>query len=322
LLRIFTRRVLYAIPVVICVSIVAFLLLRLAPGDPARIMVGPDAEAELVERMREQMGLNDPLWQQYLSWAGGALRGDLGASLTSGQPVVEVMLDRLPATLQLGLAALIIMVAAGVPLGVVSALRRGKLIDNITRVGSLLGISIPGFVFGILCVLVFGWWIPGVLPYYGFVSVTDSLGDALRHTILPATSMAIGGIGLIIRLTRSSMLDTLSKDYVLGARSLGVPEWRVIWFDTLRNALVPVVTIVGLAVGFLLGGSVVIETVFGIPGVGLLMIQSFAIRDYPVVIAILMFSALLFIIANILVDVIYAALDPKVRRQAERRGTR
>ena len=320
MLGIVYRRLLYSIPVIFLVSVVAFFLLQIAPGDPAQLLVGPDADPKLVQQMREQLGLNDPIWVQYLSWLKGTLSGDLGTSIRSGAPVTELIGQRLPVSFQLGVMALFIMVAIGLPLGVISAVRRGGLIDSATRLISLLGISTPGFVFGILCILVFGWWIPGILPYYGFVPFSESPTQALLHTLLPAASLAVGGIGLIARLTRGSMLESMSKDYILGARSLGIPERVVIWNDALRNALIPVVTVVGLAVGYLLGGSVVIETVFGVPGLGLLMIQSFTARDYPVVVGVLLLASLLFIAANILVDLMYAMLDPKVRRQSPGRN--
>lgn len=313
MLRLAVSRLLSSIPVLILVSIVAFALLRLAPGDPALLSVGLEAPPEALAAARESMHLDDPFWMQYLAWAGDLVRGDLGISYSDKSTVTSVIADRLPITLQLAGLALLFIVVIGIPLGVISALRANRLTDQIIRVGSLAGISVPNFVVALLLVLLFGWWFPGIMPYQGFVEFSDDPVESLKYTVLPAVALAAPQIGLIARLTRSSMLEVLNQDYVSAARAMGIRERVIIWKDTLRNALLPVVTVLGVATGFLLGGSVVVETVFGIPGLGRLLVESFSIRDYPVTIGVMMFIAAVFVFINIAVDLLYGVINPRIR---------
>jgi peptide/nickel transport system permease protein len=316
--RLIVFRTLFAVPVLFLISVISFGMLRAAPGDPAVLQAGAGASPEAIEAIREQLRLNDSFVEQYLAWLGKVVRGDLGNSYTSGLPVTELIGARLPATVQLSLFALTLIIGIGVPLGVTAALHRNRPYDQLVRVVSLIGISIPNFVIGILLILVFGWWITGVLPFQGYVPLHEDVWENVRHLILPATALAIPEMGLVARLTRSSMLEVLGQEYISSARALGISERTVTWKDALRNALMPVVTIVGVVAGFLLGGSVVVESVFGIPGLGRLLVESFATRDYPVTIGVMMFIAIVFIVINIMVDVLYGVINPRIRLSTRR----
>lgn len=313
MLRMATSRLVSSIPVLILISIVAFTLLRLAPGDPALLSVGLEAPPEALERARQQMRLDEPIWVQYWAWITEVVQGNFGTSYSDKSPVTEVMGQRLPTTLQLAVVALFFIVAIGIPLGVISALWANRWLDQVIRVASLAGISVPNFVVALFLVLIFGWWFPGIMPYQGFVPFSEDPVESLRSTILPALALAAPQVGLIARLARSSMLEVLGQDYVSAARAMGVRERVIIWKDTLRNALLPVVTVLGVQTGFLLGGSVVVETVFGIPGLGRLLVESFTIRDYPVTIGVMMFVAAVFVFINILVDLLYGVINPRIR---------
>lgn len=306
-------RLLSSVPVLFMISIVSFVLLRLSPGDPALLSVGLEAPPAALARAREAMRLNDPIWVQYWVWAKGLLHGDLGTSYSNHTAVSSVIAERLPITLQLAAMAFVFIVALGIPLGVVSAIRANRLTDQLVRVGSLAGISVPNFVVALFLVLIFGWWFPGIMPYQGFVSLSADPWLSLKGTVLPAVALAAPQIGLVARLTRSSMLETVGQDYVNAARAMGVRERVIIWKDTLRNALLPVVTVLGVQTGFLLGGSVVVETVFGIPGLGRLLVESFVIRDYPVTIGVMMFIAAVFVFINVAVDLLYGVINPRIR---------
>lgn len=316
--RLFVTRLVFAVPVLLLISMVSFVMLRLAPGDPAVLQAGAGASEEAIAAMRLKLRLDDSLVEQYVFWIANVFRGDLGNSYTSGLPVAELIAARLPATIQLSLLALLLIIFVGIPLGVLSALWRNRPFDQGVRFLSLMGISVPNFVIGVLLILVFGWWITGILPFNGYVPLSDGLRDNLAHLILPAIALAIPEAGLVARLTRSSMLEVLGQEYISSARTLGIREWVVIWKDALRNALMPVVTIIGIVAGFLLGGAVVIESVFGIPGVGRLLVESFGTRDYPVTIGVMMFIAIVFVLVNLAVDMLYGVINPRVRYAAKR----
>lgn len=318
--RLIATRTIFAVPVLLLISAISFGMLRAAPGDPAVLQAGAGASQEAIEATRQKLRLDDSLFEQYFAWLNQVVRGDLGSSYTSGLPVTELIGARLPATLQLSLFALLLIIGVGVPLGVTSALRRNRPYDQVVRVLSLIGISVPNFVVGILLVLVFGWWMTGVLPFQGYVPLQEDAWESVRHLLLPAIALAIPEVGLVARLTRSSMLEVLGQEYISSARALGIAERAVIWKDALRNALMPVITIIGVVAGFLLGGSVVIETVFGIPGLGRLLIESFSTRDYPVTIGVMMFIAAVFVLTNLVVDVLYGVINPRIRLAAKRGG--
>jgi peptide/nickel transport system permease protein len=313
MLRLIFSRLALAVPVLVCVSIVAFILLRLAPGDPAQLQAGLEASPDVVAAVRHELALDQPLPVQYLTWAGRVVHGDLGVSYSTRQPVTLLIGQRLPVTAQISITALILIVAIGVPLGILSALHKDRFIDQTVRVVSLFGISVPNFVIGIVLVLLFGWYFPGIMPYEGFVPLrTDSLGS-LKTTALPSLALALAQVGLVARLTRSSMLEVIHQEYITAARAFGVSEREIIWRDALRNAMLPVLTVLGIIAGFLLGGSVVIESVFGIAGLGRLLIESFASRDYPIAIGVMLFIAVVFVVVNLIVDVLYGVINPRIR---------
>jgi peptide/nickel transport system permease protein len=311
--RLVLTRLALAVPVIILVSIVSFVLLRMAPGDPATLQAGVDAGPEVVAAIRKELALDDPLPLQYLAWATHVARGDLGISYTSKQPVRDLIGQRLPVTAQIALVALSLIVLIGVPLGIVSALRKDKPIDQTVRVVSLFGISVPNFVIGILFILIFGWYFPGIMPYEGFVPLLQDPLGSIKTSILPALALAMAQVGIVARLTRASMLEVVNQEYITAARAFGVPERELVWRDALRNALLPVLTILGIITGFLLGGSVVVESVFGIAGLGRLLVESFALRDYPVTIGVMLFIAIVFVMINLLVDILYGVVNPRIR---------
>ncbi|MFN8532378.1 MAG: ABC transporter permease [Dehalococcoidia bacterium] len=313
MVRLLLTRLAFAIPVLFFVSVIAFILLRLAPGDPARLQAGVDAAPDVVEVVRKDLGLDQPWSTQYLIWIGKVVRLDLGVSYSARVPVLTLIGERLPVTAQIGATALLLIIVMGVPLGIWSALRKDALPDQIVRVVSLFGISVPNFVIGIFCILIFGWYFPNIMPYEGFVPFRENPLASIQHSILPALALALSQVGIIARLTRSSMLEVINQEYITAARAFGVSERELIWRDALRNALLPVLTVLGVITGFLLGGSVVIESVFGIAGLGRLLVESFAQRDYPVTIGVMMFIATVFVMINLVVDLLYGVVNPRIR---------
>jgi ABC-type dipeptide/oligopeptide/nickel transport system permease component len=297
------RRLLQSALVLLGVSVVVFLILHLT-GDPAMLLLPPDATVEDVERFRRDMGFNDPVAVQYLRFLGGALRGDFGVSLRHSEPAMSLVLDRLPATFELAGAGLLIAVALAIPAGIVSAVKRNTAVDYVSTVVALLGQAMPTFWLGIMLILVFSVQL-GWLPSSG-------RGD-LAHLILPAITLGLFTTARITRLTRSGMLEVMGQDYIRTARAKGVGEPPVVWKHALRNASIPIVTIVGIELGTLLGGSVITETIFAWPGVGRLSVQAIFNRDYPVVQAAVFLLASTFVIVNLLVDVMYTYLDPRIR---------
>jgi ABC-type dipeptide/oligopeptide/nickel transport system permease component len=297
------RRLLQSALVLLGVSVVVFLILHLT-GDPAMLLLPPDATVEDVERFRRDMGFNDPVAVQYLRFLGGALRGDFGVSLRHSEPAMSLVVDRLPATFELAGAGLLIAVALAIPAGIVSAVKRNTAVDYVSTVVALLGQAMPTFWLGIMLILVFSVQL-GWLPSSG-------RGD-LAHLILPAITLGLFTTARITRLTRSGMLEVMGQDYIRTARAKGVGEPPVVWKHALRNASIPIVTIVGIELGTLLGGSVITETIFAWPGVGRLSVQAIFNRDYPVVQAAVFLLASTFVIVNLLVDVMYTYLDPRIR---------
>lgn len=304
--RYVVRRVLLVIPVMLGVSLIVFLLMHFTPGDPALLMLGERATEEQLQALRQEMGLLEPLPVRYARFLGAALQGDLGRSYRSGRPVMTEVLSRLPATAELAVAAVVIAVLIGVPVGVLSAVRRYSLLDNAGMLLALLGASMPTFWLGLMLMLIFavslGW-----LPPSG--------RDGLLSLILPAVTLGANAVALITRMTRSSMLEVIGQDYVRTARAKGLPEKTVIYSHALRNALLPVVTVIGLQFGALLGGAVVTETVFAWPGAGRLAVEAIRAKDYPVVQGAVLLLALAFALVNLLVDLLYAFINPRIRAQ-------
>ena len=314
------------------VSVVVFFMVRAIPGDPAQILLGQAATPGQVADVRERLGLDEPLPIQYLVFIKGALTGDLGDSLVVGQPVTAVLLERFPATLELTLAALLFAVAVGVPVGVIAAVRQYSLLDKITSVVALTGVSMPVFWLALVLVVVFTVrvdWLPFPGRVGGEVSFTSYTGlylldtlitvnfpafwDVLRHLILPAVALGTIPMAVITRMTRSSMLEVMNEDYVRTARAKGVVPWQVVFRHALRNAMLPTITVIGLQFGLLMGGAILTETIFGWPGVGQIAIESVNRRDYAMIQGVVLYGATFFVLVNLLVDVMYAILDPRVR---------
>ena len=306
------RRLAFLIPVLVGISIAVFFLLRVAPGDTCELVQGTGATAESLERCREEFGLNKPLVTQYFDWAAGAVRFDLGESVFAGRPVVEEIMDRFPVTLELVVLTVLFTVAIGVPLGVISAVYQNTAADYTVRVVSIFGLSVPAFWLGTLAILV-----PSLLwnysPPIGYVSFFDDPWTNLRQFVPPAIVLAFGSSAVLMRLSRSALLEVLRNDYIRTARSKGLRERVVIGRHALKNAMIPVVTVVGLQLAALLGGAVIIEQIFALPGLGLLTLEAIFRRDYLLVQAIALYIGVAFVLINLAVDVAYAWLDPRIR---------
>ncbi len=313
MLRYFIRRALALVPVFFIMTVIVFLLIRMVPGDPVDVMYGAEgldpARRAALER---SLGLDQPLVVQYVKWLGRALTGDLGRSYRAQMPVLDLILQRLPATLYLSLAALLFSVVLAIPLGIISAVKRNSWADLGAIGFAILGISLPQFWSGIMLVLLFAI-VLGWLPSIGYVPPQEGLGRFLRHLILPAITLGWSLAGTTTRLTRSSLLEELGKDYVRTARGMGLPERKVLWEHALRNALIPTVTMIGLQLAFLIGGAVVVETVFAWPGIGLLVVDSIFARDYPVVQGVILAVAVMVVLVNLVVDFVYTLIDPRIR---------
>lgn len=304
--RYVARRVLQLVPTLVAVSFLIFLMVRLIPGDPALLIAGENATPELVASIRERLGLDRPLLLQYGTYLGNLLRGDLGTSLRTHRPVAEEIAARLPATLQLAVAAGLIFTVLGVLLGVTAGIRRGRWPDHLVRVLSLVGVSSPGFWIGILLMLAFSLQLR-LLPSAG--------RGTLAHVVLPAVTASLVGIALVARLVRTSIIEILGEDYVRTAWAKGLARPAVVYRHVLLNALIPAVTILGLEFGALLGGLVVVESVFAWPGSGKLMIDAIRMRDYPVVQSLVLLFAFMLAIVNLLIDLLCGLLDPRIRHE-------
>jgi len=304
-------RVLTAIPVLLLVSLISFLVLHLVPGDPALVMAGLDASPEQVQAMREMLRLDRPLWEQIVTWFGGLLTGDLGRSIVYQRPVLDVVVERLPVTLSLAAWSMVVTIPFGIGFGVIAALRRGTRTDAAITSFALLGLSLPNFWIGLMGVLLFSVHLRW-LPAMGYVSLEHGVGPWLRSLTLPALVLGTAQIGLLARITRSAMLEVLRLDYVRTARAKGLPERRVVLRHALRNAMIPIITVIGMMFSLLVAGAVVTEAVFSIPGVGRLVVQSIAARDYPVVQGVMLIVAASFVTINLIVDIAYTYLDPRV----------
>ncbi len=306
------RRLLSAIPVLFVVSLVTFAIMWIVPGDVTAELAGPDATPQQIEHMRTELGLDRPLPERALKWYGNLLRGDLGQSYLLNRSVTDAVLERLPVTLSLAALALFLAVFMGMLLGIFAAIRHNTWADQGSVALALLGLSLPDFWFGLVLIFFFGVHL-GWLPTGGFVPLTESFSGWLYSMTLPALTLAFTQMGVVARMTRSSMLDVLGQDYVRTARAKGMPFGIVVFKHALLNALVPIVTVVGVLTGVLLGGAVVIESVFSLPGVGRLIIGAIQRRDFPIIQGGLLITAATFVFVNIAVDVIYGWLDPRVR---------
>jgi peptide/nickel transport system permease protein len=308
------RRLLAVIPVMLVVATVAFVLIHLAPGDPASVIAGPYAAAEDIAKLRTQLGLDESVPVQLFRWYGRLLRGDLGNSIFLRRPVTEAIVDRLEPTLLLTTWATLIAVLFGVPAGIVSARHHNSAVDQSLMGLALVGLSIPNFLLGLLMILVFGVWL-GWLPVAGYVPLDSGLWPNLRSLLMPSLALGLVQSALIARITRSSMLDVLREQFVLTGRAKGLAERVVVYKHALKNAIIPTLTVIGITFALLIGGAVVIETVFNIPGLGRLIISAVLRRDYPVVQGVVLLIAVTYTAVNLLVDLAYLAVDPRVRYQ-------
>lgn len=351
------RRILLAIPVVFAILVVTFALARAIPGDPCKAILGEKATAETCERFIKEFGLDKPVYEQFIIYMSKVMQGDLGESIRFGRPVLTIMLERLPTTIELGIAAMFIAVVVGIPAGIISAVRRNSAIDTATMIGANLGVSLPVFFLGLLLIYIFavvlkdtpfalppsGRLSPGISPvpfyevynlaaeegsarllFYDFLAkhyIFNSLitfdwvvlGDATRHLLLPALALSTIPLSILARMTRSSMLEVLGLDYMRTARAKGLTERTVIMRHALRNALLPVVTVAGLQLAAILGGAVLTETIFGLAGVGLSVYEAITSRDFPIIQGFVIVIALIYVFFNLVVDLSYAVLDPRIR---------
>jgi peptide/nickel transport system permease protein len=306
------RRILLAIPVIFVVAAGVFTLLYLTPGDPVSVILGPDASPQRIAELRQQLGLDQPVIVQVVRWFARLVRGDLGQSIYLNRPVVQTILERAEPTLMLTLLATLFAIALGLPIGILSATRAGSWVDLGAMLIALGGISMPTFWVGLNLMFVFAV-VLGILPVAGYAPLSKGVWENLRYLLMPAVTLGFAQAAFLARMARSLMLDVLREDYVRTARSKGVAERTVVLRHALRNAMVPLVTVMGLTFAILMGGAVITEQVFNIPGVGRLLVHSVLRRDYPVVQGIVLVIAFNYVVINLLVDILYGFFDPRVR---------
>lgn len=306
------KRVIYLIPILFIVSIIVFSIIHITPGDPAAVMLGEEASPEEIARLQRELGLDLPTHLQYINWIQQILKGDLGSSFFMRISVGQAIMNRLEPSLSLAILAQIIAIAIGIPLGIAAATHKNTATDRSLMVISLFGISIPSFLLGLFLMLLFSVYL-GWLPVAGYQPLSTGLWNHLRYMLLPAVSLGVMQAALIARMTRSSMIDVLNTDYIRTARSKGVKERMVIYKHALRNAFIPILTIIGQIFGTLISRAVVVEQVFGIPGIGQMIVQSVARRDFPMIQGTVLFVAVIFVLINLGVDLMYGVIDPRVR---------
>jgi peptide/nickel transport system permease protein len=308
------RRLLIAIPVLFGITLLNFTIIHLAPGSPVDMYLDPNIPPEALEERREQLGLNDPIWQQYLKWIGQILQGNLGYSATNFESVTALIGERIGPTLTLMGTALLAGILIALPLGIISALRQNSVLDYIATGGAFLGISVPQFFLGLAAIYIFSLEL-NLLPSGGMKSLggDGGLADRLKHLILPASVLAASIAGQLVRYVRASVLEILGQDYLRTARAKGLSEWIVTMKHALRNALIPIITVIGLQIPILFGGAVILEEVFQWPGIGQLAIDSIMTRDYPTLMGLNLISAIVVLMANLLTDIAYSFADPRIR---------
>jgi peptide/nickel transport system permease protein len=312
MLKYITRRLLMTIPTFLIVALVVFTLMRLVPGDPAAVMVGDLDDPTILAQVRRELGLEEPLPQQFAIWLGSVLRGELGQSLMTGEDVLDAMLRRFKVTAQIVMVSVVLAVLVAIPVGLLAAWRQNRTADVITMFLVILAVSVPSFWVGILLILVFGVEL-GWLPTIGYVSIGENLAEGVRYLILPVTALLLGEMASLARMMRSSTIEVLRLEYITHARAKGLSEGVVLWRHALPNAFAPVLTVLGLMLGSLLGGAVVIETVFTLPGLGRFLVDGIYARDYPVVQGTLLLVAAIYVLTNLIVDLLYPLFDPRVR---------
>lgn len=313
--RYIAKRIISLLPVLLVVSVVIFMLIHLTPGDPARTMLGGDASEEEVEALRESMGLNDALPVQYGKWIAGLFRGDLGESVFIDQPMTEILAEHISVTLSITFFSLLIALVVAIPFGIIAAKHRGRAPDQAITAFTMCGISIPSFLMGLFLILIFAVKLH-ILPVAGYKTIAEAgFAKHLKYEIMPCVSLGLMQAALITRMTRSSVLDVLYMDYIKMAKAKGVSERKLIMKHALRNALLPIITVVGQSFIALLSGAVVVESVFNIPGIGQLIVNSVLRRDYEVIQAIVLVIALINVLITLLMDLLYAAADPRVKME-------
>jgi peptide/nickel transport system permease protein len=307
------RRLLLMIPVALLVTVGIFVIIRIAPGDPVLTYAGEDKDPATIAAVRAELGLDQPLPIQYAAWMARAVQGDLGRSFQTKQRVLEAIGERIPVTLELGLAAILISVSLALVVGILSAVKRNSVLDLLTTSVTLAGVSFPNFYLGLLLILLFAYVVPGqIFPPGGFVPFSKDPTQNLRYLVLPAITVATASLAVNLRQVRSSLLDVFGQDYMRTARAKGLHERAVVTRHALKNALIPVVTIIGIQVGAIIEGAIITETIFFIPGIGRLAVQAIPSQDYPVVQGVVLISALSFMLSTLAVDILYAFLDPRI----------
>lgn len=312
MLKLILRRMIVAIPTLILVSMIVFMLQKILPGDPVLTLAGEERDPAVLDYLRDKYRLNDPLPMQYAAWAGQVLQGDLGKSLRTDVPVTTLIAQKLPVTLQLAAMAMFFALLVGIPMGIVAAVRKGKPVEMGANIAALSGMSIPNFWLGIILIMVVSvQW--KLLPASGYVSPTEDLWLSIKTMLMPSLVLSTAIAAYLMRHTRSAMLEALSADYVRTARAKGLTETRVILKHAVRNALIPILTVLGLTTALLISGAVVTETVFGLPGVGSLVVSAVLRRDYPVIQGALLIIAAIYVLINLFIDLLYLLVDPRVR---------
>ncbi|MBW2056127.1 MAG: ABC transporter permease [Deltaproteobacteria bacterium] len=306
------RRLFVAVPVLLLISIIVFLLVHLLPGDPATVMLGEESTPEMIQALRAELGLDQPLHKQYLQWLTRCLSGDFGRSIQTRQPVSEALVQRLPVTIELTLLGFCVSIMIALPIAVASAVRPNSWIDVMGSAFATIGISMPSFWLGILLIYAFAVSLH-LLPASGYVPLRESVVQNLLHMVLPAFTLGMWLSASAMRMIRAGMIDVLERPYIRTARAKGLSERRVLWHHALKNAFIPVVTILGLQLGRLMGGAVVTETIFAQPGVGQLAVKSIFMRDFPPVQAIVLVMAISMLLSSLVVDILYSFLDPRIR---------
>ena len=306
------RRILATIPVVAVVAVVVFSILHLAPGDPAAVIAGDQATPQQIAAIHARLGLDRPFHEQFLVWLGNLFRGDFGTSIFSNLPVGTLFLQRLEPTIALTVTTTLVTVALAVPIGVIAAWKAGSWVDRAVMTFAVLGFSFPVFVIGYILILVFAIWLD-LLPIQGYRSLEEGLWPFLRHLVLPSLALGISFMALIARITRASVLEVLSQDHIRTARAKGLPTRQLLFDHALPNAAVPIVTIIGVGVAILLGGVVVTESVFAIPGLGRLVVDAILHRDYPVIQGALLIFSGVYVLVNLAIDLLYVVIDPRIR---------
>ncbi len=312
MLKYVLKRIAILIPILIVVSFIIFFIIRLIPGDPIQLMFGRTANPERVASVRSLYGLDQPVWKQYFIWVGNILRGNWGTSIRLGEPVFDLVMERLPRTMLLCFSGILLAIVIAVPSGVVAAIKHNTAVDLVVTTGNLIFISMPSFLCGILLIVVFAVQLQ-ILPTVGYVSPLDSIAGCFRSLVLPTVAMAACFFAALSRLIRSSMLEVLSQDYIALARVKGNKERRVYFVHALKNAMIPAITLIGLQTGYFLGGEIVVEKVFAFPGMGMLMLTALNQRDYPLIQATILVFTIIIVTVNLLTDVAYMLVDPKIR---------